>query len=85
MIWEITFTIVAFVLFIYILLLKMIKKNDTTYLIILGIQAIGILLNLIKIYFNTLNRYIKYNNTISIKYNNTNSSIYIRKKKYKHF
>lgn len=55
MIGQIVFTIVAFILFIYILWLKMIKKNDTTYLIILGIQAIGILLNLIKIYFGVLN------------------------------
>ena len=50
MIEEIIFTVVAFVLFVYILLLKMIKKNDTTYLTILGIQALGILLNLLKIY-----------------------------------
>ena len=56
MIGKIIFTLASFVLFIYILLLKMIKKNDTTYLIILGIQALGILLNLIKISFNVLNR-----------------------------
>ncbi len=56
MIGKIIFTVVAFVLFVYILLLKMIRKNDTTYLIILGIQAIGILLNLIKISFDILNR-----------------------------
>lgn len=56
MIGKIIFTSASFVLFIYILLQKMIKKNDTTYLIILGIQAIGILLNLIKISFNVLNR-----------------------------
>jgi hypothetical protein len=56
MIGKIVFTVVAFVLFVYILLLKMIRKNDTTYLIILGIQAIGILLNLIKISFDIFNR-----------------------------
>jgi len=56
MIEKIVFTVVAFVLFVYILLLKMIRKNDTTYLIILGIQAIGILLNLIKISFDIFNR-----------------------------
>lgn len=55
MVGKIIFTVVAFVLFVYILLLKMIRKNDTTYLIILGIQAIGILLNLIKISFDVLN------------------------------
>ena len=49
MVADIIITIVAFVLFIYILLFKMIKKNDTTYLIILGLQAIGILINLLQI------------------------------------
>lgn len=56
MIGQIAFTVIAFVLFVYILLLKMIKKNDTTYLIILAIQAIGILLNLIRISFGILER-----------------------------
>lgn len=55
MIQQIIFTVIAFVLFVYVLLLKMIKKNDTTYLIILGIQAIGILLNLLRISVNILN------------------------------
>lgn len=55
MLEQIVFTVSAFVLFIYILLFKLIKKNDTTYLTILGIEAIGILLNLIKITFNMLN------------------------------
>ena len=54
MIGQIIFTITAFALFIFILLLKLIKKNDTTYLVILGIQAVGILLNLIKITFDIL-------------------------------
>ena len=52
MIGQILFTVIAFVLFVYILLLKLIKKNDTTYLIILVIQALGILINLIRIYFD---------------------------------
>lgn len=55
MIEQIIFTVSAFVLFIYILLFKLVKKNDTTYLTILGIQAVGILLNLIKINFDILN------------------------------
>lgn len=55
MIGEIIFTIIAFILFICVLLQKMVKKNDTTYLIILGIEAIGILLNLIKINFDVFN------------------------------
>lgn len=78
MLGEIIFTVIAFVLFIYIFLLKMIKKNDTTYLIILGIQAIGIFLNLIRISCDIFNRYNIYNNIIYILYNYTSSSIYIR-------
>ena len=83
MIEQILFTVIAFVLFIYILLLKMIKKNDTTYLFILGIQAIGILLNLVKITFDIFNRSIRQNNSKYIMYNNTNFSISIRGKKHK--
>ena len=54
MIGQIAFTVAAFILFISILVLKLIKKNDTTYIIILGMQALGILLNLIRISFNLL-------------------------------
>jgi len=49
MIADITLTVVAFVLFVYILLFKMIKKNDTTYLIVLILQAIGIAVNLLQV------------------------------------
>ena len=83
MIGKIVFTVIAFVLFIYILLFKMIKKNDTTYLAILGMQAIGILLNLIKINFDIFTRHIMHNNAILVMHNNTYSSISIRSKKYK--
>lgn len=85
MIGQIIFTVVAFVLFVYILLLKMIKKNDTTYLIILGMQAIGILINLLRITFGIFNRYFSYICIIFFMYNITNSSICIRNKKYKRF
>lgn len=83
MIEQIVFTVIAFVLFIYILLLKMIKKNDTTYLIILAMQAIGILLNLIKINFDIFTRHTIYNNTVFIMYSITSSSIYTRSKRRK--
>ena len=83
MIAKIVFTVIAFVLFIYILLLKMIKKNDTTYLIILGIQAIGILLNLIKITFDIFYRTILYGVIACIVYNNTAFGFRIRGKKHK--
>lgn len=54
MIGEIVLTVSSFVLFVYILLFKMIKKNDTTYLTILALQAIGILINLLQITLNIL-------------------------------
>jgi len=83
MIGQIAFTVIAFVLFVYILLLKMIKKNDTTYLIILAIQAIGILLNLIRISFGVLERSAVHSITIHLMYNSTNSSFHIRNKEKK--
>lgn len=55
MVERIIFSLVSFLLFAYIFLFKMMKKNDTTYLAILVCQAIGILLNLIRILFDTLN------------------------------
>lgn len=55
MIEKIVFSLISFLLFAYIFLFKMMKKNDTTYLAILVCQAIGILLNLIRILFDTLN------------------------------
>ena len=54
MIEKIIVTLVSFLLFIYVFLFKMIKKNDTNYLIILGIEAIGILINFIQIIFGIL-------------------------------
>ena len=85
MIGEIIFTVIAFVLFAYILLLKMIKKNDTTYLIILGIQAIGILINLLKFYFNILDRHVNHSNIIYTLHNSTNSSVFTRSQEHKCF
>ena len=54
MIVQIIFTISAFLLYIYILLFKLIRKNDTTYLVLLGLQSLGILLNLLKINYGIL-------------------------------
>lgn len=54
MIEKIIVTLVSFILFVYIFFFKMIKKNDTSYLIILGIEAIGILINFIQILFGVL-------------------------------
>ena len=52
MIEKILFNVVAFSLFINIFLLKLVKKNDTTYITILAIEAIGIAINFISILFN---------------------------------
>ena len=49
MLINILFIIIAFALFIHFFLYKMIRKNDTTYLWIIGGQAVGILINLIQI------------------------------------
>lgn len=83
MVGQILFTIVAFILFIYILLLKLIKKNDTTYLTMLCTQAIGIFLNLIKIYFDVLNRNGINNYIVFFMYNLASSINYIRKMQHK--
>lgn len=52
MIGKILFSLIAFLLFVYIFVFKLIKKNDTTYLFILLSQAIGILLDFMQIIFN---------------------------------
>ena len=54
MIGKILFTLISFLLFVYVFAFKLIKKNDTIYLTILSTQAIGILINLIQILFNAL-------------------------------
>ena len=59
MVEKIIFSLISFLLFAYIFLFKMMKKNDTTYLAILICQAIGILINLIRILFNITNINIK--------------------------
>lgn len=45
------FTLLAFLLFIFIFL-KMVKKNDTNYIAFLTIQALGIAISFIEIVFN---------------------------------
>ena len=55
MIGKILFSLVLFVLFAYVFIFKLIKKNDTTYLYVLIGQAVGILLNFIQIIFSVLN------------------------------
>lgn len=52
MIEKILFNIIAFSLFVNIFIFKLIKKNDTSYLTIIIIEAIGIAINFITILFN---------------------------------
>lgn len=54
MVGKIILSVAYFIFFVYIFIFKLIKKNDTTYLAILIMQAIGILLNFIQIIFNIL-------------------------------
>ena len=55
MIWRKIISLICFLLFAYVFIFKLIKKNDTTYICILVLQAIGILINFIQILFNVLN------------------------------
>ena len=51
MVEKIIVTLISFLLFIYIFFFKMFKKNDANYVVILIIQAIGILINFMQIIF----------------------------------
>ena len=55
MVGAIIFNIIAFILFVYIFLFKLIKKNDTSYLVSILLQTLGILINFIQILFSILN------------------------------
>lgn len=60
---QLIFTFIAFALFVY-MFFRMIKNNDTTYVTILVMEAIGISLNFVEVLFriklNTLFLIIKY-------------------------
>ncbi len=48
---QLIFTFISFTIFVY-MFFRMIKKNDTTYLTIIVLEAIGIGLNFIEVLFN---------------------------------
>ena len=60
---QLIFIFISFSIFVY-MFFKMIKNNDTSYIIILVLQALGIALNLIEVLFgiklNILLKIIKY-------------------------
>lgn len=51
MVEKIAFNLLAFTLFT-IIFMKMIKKNDTAYVYVLGIEFIGIVINFVELFFN---------------------------------
>ena len=63
MIEKIIFNVLAFTLFI-ILFFKLIRKNDTSYIVILAIEFVGIFLNFMElvtpIYWNIWVRFLMY-------------------------
>ena len=48
---QLIFIIIAFALFVY-MFYQLIKKNDTKYVPILAIQALGIAIDFVKLYFS---------------------------------
>lgn len=60
---QLIFTFIAFAIFVY-MFFRMIRNNDTTYIIVLGLEAIGIALNFVEVLFgiklNMLFLMIKY-------------------------
>ena len=59
MLEKIIFNVLAFALFT-ITVLKLIKKNDTSYIYILALEFIGILINFIELFFSIqLNWFLK--------------------------
>ena len=47
---QLIFTVIAFAIFVYIFF-RMIKNNDTTYVVVLVLEAIGIALNFVEVLF----------------------------------
>ena len=48
---QLIFTVISFAIFVY-MFFRMIKNNDTTYVIILVLEAIGIALNFLEVLFD---------------------------------
>lgn len=47
---QLIFTVIAFAIFVY-MFFRMIKNNDTTYVVVLVLEAIGIALNFVEVLF----------------------------------
>ena len=47
---QLIFTVISFTIFVY-MFFRMIRNNDTTYVMLLALEAIGIALNFIEVLF----------------------------------
>lgn len=47
---QLVFTVIAFAIFVY-MFFRMIKNNDTAYVVVLVLEAIGIALNFVEVLF----------------------------------
>ena len=60
---QLLFIFISFAIFVY-MFFRMIKKNDTTYVVILVLEAIGIALNFLEVLFdielNAILKVLKY-------------------------
>ena len=48
---QLIFTVISFAIFVY-MFLKMIRNNDTSYVTILVLEAVGIALNFVEVLFD---------------------------------
>ena len=47
---QLLFTVISFAIFVY-MFFRMIRNNDTTYVVVLVLEAIGIALNFVEVLF----------------------------------
>ena len=47
---QLIFTVIAFAIFVY-MFFRMIRNNDTTYVVVLVLEAVGIALNFVEVLF----------------------------------
>ena len=47
---QLIFTVISFAIFVY-MFFRMIRNNDTTYVVVLVLEAIGIALNFVEVLF----------------------------------
>ena len=47
---QLIFTVISFAFFVY-MFFRMIRNNDTTYIVVLVLEAIGIALNFVEVLF----------------------------------